>query len=65
MAHIQVKTKGVTIKLTPEQYRIIAQRSEQCGVRMSTWMRAILLQAGTSKADKGYLRIREPEGELT
>lgn len=64
MSHVQVKTKGVTIKLTPEQYRIISQRAEQCGTRMSTWMRSILLQAGTSKADKGYLRIREPDGEI-
>ena len=64
MSNVQVKTKGVTIKLTPEQYRTIAHRAEQCGVRMSTWMRWILMQAGNSKADKGYLRIREPDGEI-
>jgi len=63
MAHVVIKTKGKTIRLTPEQFRTIAQRAEQCGVRMSIWMRSILLQAAASKADKGYLRIREPDGD--
>ena len=65
MAHVQSKTKMLTVKVTPEQYRIVTQRAEQCEVRRGTWIRSILLQAATSKADKGYLRIREPEGETT
>jgi hypothetical protein len=67
MAHTaQMKTKTASMKLTPEQYKLIDQRAKQRGIRMSTWMRSILLQAATSKyAQEGYLRIREPDGVTT
>ena len=66
MAHqVPSKTSVVTLKLTPEQHRLIDQRAKQCGVRMSVWMRSILLQAASRQASEGYLRIREPDGVTT
>lgn len=62
MARQASKTKTATFKVTPEQHRLIEQRAKRCGVRMSTWIRAILLQAATRQATEGYLRIREPDG---
>jgi uncharacterized protein (DUF1778 family) len=64
MAHaVQTKTKTTSLKLTPEQHKIIDQRAKECGVRMSVWMRSILLQAASKHAQEGYLRIREPNGD--
>lgn len=59
------KTRLATFKLTPEQYKLIEQRAERCKVSMSAWMRAILLQAASRPARKGYLHIPEPNGSLT
>jgi uncharacterized protein (DUF1778 family) len=65
MTHpIQPKTKVATIKLTPDQHKLIDQRAKRCGVRMSVWMRSILLQAASRNASEGYLRIREPDGAV-
>lgn len=66
MAHpVQTKTKVASLKLTPEQHKMIDLRAKQCGVRMSVWMRSILLQAASRHAQEGYLRIREPDGATT
>jgi len=65
MSHIPVKTKIASVKLTPEQYKAIEQRAERCGVRLSVWMRSILLQAASRNSSEGYLRIREPDGATT
>lgn len=68
MAHpksVKSKTKMLTIKLTVDQFRLIDQRAEKCGVNRSRWMRSILLQAARSAAAQGYLRIREPDGVIT
>ena len=63
MAHdVSPKTKVTTIKFTPEQHRLIDQRAKRCGVRITHWMRSILLEAATRTAQEGYLRIREPNG---
>lgn len=62
---ISVKTKTVSIKLTPEQHRLIEVRAKKCGVRVAVWMRMILAQAASRQADQGYLRIREPDGATT
>ena len=64
MAHttVKAKTKSTTLKLTPDQHKLIDQRAKECGVRMSVWMRSILLQAASKHAQEGYLRIREPDG---
>ena len=56
--------------ITPyfSQEGIIAQRAKHCGVRVSVWMRSVLLQAAQSAARQpsdGYLRIREPDGVTT
>jgi hypothetical protein len=56
--HVATKTKRAVVKLTPEQYRAIEQRAARCGVRMTAWMRSVLLQAAAGK------RIREPSGAL-
>lgn len=63
-----IYTEVATIKMTPEQRRIIAQRAKICGVRVSVWMRSVLLQAAKSASrepEDGYLRIREPDGATT
>lgn len=70
MAHIPSKTKAATVKMTPEQYRLIEQRAKRRGVLPSVWMRSILLQAATSKVSndergRGFLHIREPDGATT
>jgi len=62
---VAVKTKVATVKLSPEQHRAIEQRAKKCGVRVSMWMRSILVQAATRKPDAGFLRIREPDGAMS
>ena len=64
MAHTtaKTKTKSTTLKLTPDQFKMIDQRAKDCGVRTSVWMRSILLQAAQKHPHEGYLRIREPDG---
>jgi hypothetical protein len=59
---VSAKTKSVLIKFTPEQHRLIVARSQRCGVRVTVWMRHILMQAATRQAVEGHLRIREPNG---
>ena len=63
-----VYTKLASVRLKPEQHRLIEQRAKRCGVRTGAWMRSILLQAAQSAAkgpSDGYLRIREPDGVAT
>jgi len=65
MAHsVQTKTMVASLKLTPDQHKMIDQRARKCGVRMSVWMRSVLLQAASKQVKEGYIRIREPN-ELT
>lgn len=59
---ISHKTKVATLKLTPEQHKLIDQRAKRCGVRTSVWMRHILVQAASLKAQDGFIHIREPDG---
>lgn len=57
-----------TIKMSAEQMRLINQRAKHCNVRVSVWMRSILMQAAQSAAKNPsdrYLRIREPDGVTT
>jgi len=65
MAHHLSKTRVASFKLTPDQHKLIEQRAKRRGLRMSVWMRSILLQAASRNADQGYLRIREPDGVTT
>ncbi len=65
MVSIQIKSKGVLLRFTPEQYRIVQQRAERCGLRPSAWMRSILLQAANRQSVEGHLRIKEPNGATT
>lgn len=68
MKPIPTKKKLVAFKMTHEQYRSIAQRAERRGVRVSTWMRSILLQAAmrAQESDDGYIRkLHEPDGALS
>jgi uncharacterized protein (DUF1778 family) len=63
-----IYTEVATVKMTPEQRRLINQRAKHCGVRVSVWMRSVLMQAAQSAARQtsdGYLRIREPNGVTT
>jgi uncharacterized protein (DUF1778 family) len=66
MAHnVQVKDKTITLKVTADQARAIEQCAKRCGVRKSTWIRSIVLQAASRQPSEGYLRIREPDGATT
>lgn len=59
---VQTKSKKAEVKLTPDQYEMIVKRAERCGIRLTTWMRSILMQAAASRAaNDGYIRIREPD----
>jgi hypothetical protein len=66
-ARVSAKTRRATIKFTPEQHQLIRDRARSRGVKATVWMRAILLQAATSQSSaeggRGYIRIREPNGE--
>jgi hypothetical protein len=59
---VPFKTRSLTVKLTPEQYALIEDRSESQGLRVSVWVRSILLQAATSPRNGRFLRIHEPNG---
>lgn len=59
------KNKTLTLKVTFDQFRMIEQKAEKCGVDRSKWMRSVLAQAARSTAMQGYLRIREPDGVTT
>jgi hypothetical protein len=60
------KTKLVAFKLTPEQYRLIEKRAERAGVRVSAWLRSIVLQAANSRpGEDASLTVREPNGVTT
>jgi hypothetical protein len=62
---IAVKAKVATVKFTDDQYDAIAERAAKCGVRLSVWMREILLQAASRPTNNGHMRIREPNGTMT
>lgn len=63
-ARTATKAHPMTVKLTLEQTRAIAQRAERCGMRPGTWARAILVQAANRPSTDGFLRIKEPDGTL-
>ena len=63
MVNVALKTRHTAIKLAPEQYRLLQERAESCGMRLAVWMRLILVQAASQKPRKGYLHIREPNGD--
>lgn len=72
MAKSQAKTKAVpaktriaAFKVTPDQYTMIAERAEERGLPVGTWMRAIVLQAATAPKNGRFLRINEPSGATT
>lgn len=59
---VQTKSKKAQVKLTPDQHDMIIKRAERCGIRPTTWMRSILMQAASGRADNsGHIRIREPD----
>jgi hypothetical protein len=64
---VSAKTRRATIKFSPEQLQLIRERARTRGVKTTVWMRSILLQAATSQAaaegGRGYIRIREPNGD--
>jgi len=64
---VSAKTRRATIKFTPEQHQLIRDRARSRGLKATVWMRSILLQAATSQSSaeggRGYVRIREPNGE--
>jgi hypothetical protein len=65
MSRILTKTRSATVKLTPEQYKLVEQRAEKCQMSVSAWMRSILAQAAYRPANNGHITIREPDGATT
>jgi hypothetical protein len=66
MANVPAKrTKQTMVRFTPEQYRLVEQRAQKCGLQVAVWMRSILLQAAKRQGEQGFIRIREPDGRLT
>ena len=63
MANVSVKTAFTGCKVNPEQYQLLKQRAAHSKLPLSAWMRSILMQAANQKPRKGYLRIREPDGD--
>ena len=63
-AGVQRKDHQITIKLSAEQLKLIDDRAKRCGVKVSRWMRSVLLQAATRQPSEGYLRIKEPNGVI-
>jgi hypothetical protein len=61
----QSKIVRKSVRVTPEQDQLIAQRAKQCKVSETVWIRSILVQAARSTPDRGYLRIREPDEATT
>lgn len=66
----QVRSEMVFVRVTPDQRRLFEQSAAKSGVRLSIWMRSILLQVADPKAPRGrksdgYIRIREPDGVTT
>lgn len=59
---VPIKIRAVGFKVTPEQYREMADRAQRSGARLGSWMRSVVLQAVAQKPRKGHLRIREPDG---
>jgi len=66
---VSAKTRRVIIKFTPEQHELIRARALSRGLKTTVWMRSILLQAATNQSSaeggRGYVRIREPNGDTT
>lgn len=64
---IAAKTLRATIKVTPDQLRLIRDRARSRGLKTAVWMRSILLQVAKSQSGaeggRGYIRIKEPTGE--
>ncbi len=66
MKAFSVKTQRIGFKATPDQAKAIEQRAQQCGVKVSAWMRHILLQAAkTASGPPGIVTVREPDGTTT
>jgi hypothetical protein len=65
MANTSARTRVSTLRFTPEQYKMIAQRAERCKVSVAVWIRTVLLQVASRPAREGYHRVREPNGELS
>lgn len=56
------RTESMYFKVTPEQRAMIEQRAARSGVRVSYWMRSVVLQAASLPAKAGHVRVREPTG---
>lgn len=64
------KSKQLSFKLNDEQCRLIEQRAARCKMSTSAWIRQIVVQVARTKISvdsrgRTYLRIVEPNGELT
>ena len=59
---VQRKDHQITIKVSSDQLDLIEKSAKRCRVKVSRWMRHILIQAATRQPAEGYLRIREPDG---
>lgn len=58
----------LSFKLTEKQYQQIERRAERRKMSTGAWIRQIVVQAAKTKISRGrrtFLRIVEPNGELT
>lgn len=62
MKKLPSKTRGILIKLTPEQYKMVEQRAERCGVRVGPLVRTVVLQIAKRTGAPGIAQVREPDG---
>lgn len=66
----QQRSVNLVAKVTPEQYELCQQRAAQCKVTLSAWIRSVCLQVASPPTQygrpskDGYIRIREPDGEM-
>ena len=56
------KSRAATVKFSIEQYKMIEQRAERCGMQVGPWMRKILVQVAKRTGPPGIVRVHEPEG---
>lgn len=59
------KIKQAFFRVTPEQLKSIEERAQRQGMATGVWMRSVVLQAVGQRANRGYLRIREPDSATT
>lgn len=56
------KSKGIFLRLSPEQHKLIQQRAERCGMRVAPFIRHLVLQVAKKNGAPGIVNVKEPDG---